>query len=630
MQYQTTTTMEEEKTTPQESQENREELETRAHYSVSTSTIEARSDSDDMIIEGYAALYDNETNIGPFKETIARGAFDDVMQNDVRALLNHNPDFILGRSGAGTLELELDDTGLKYRVHLGEQQYAKDLYESVKRGDISQSSFAFTIAEQSWSEDRTVRSVDKVATLLDVSPVTYPAYKDTHGLVARNEETEPEQIDNAVENTTSDNNKEVKKTTKNRSKMNLKELNELRGKFYNEHVSMIENAESEGRELTNEEETRADYLEGEIERLDNKMKRRKAHEDMIARTASFSGMGVSETKEIDKVNRNFSLSRAIQAASFGKSLEGAEAEWAQEAAKEYGSRGLQMSGQIGIPSSALYRAGGADNFQAGSGDGSGYVATEVPGLIEALRAPTMAERVGVTTITNATGNIKFPRVSEKAVGTAEGEVDADAASGMELDELTLSPTRVANHTLFSKQLILQGGAGVDSMIAAELAAGINETIDKDVFAKAVAGAGYQGNLSHGSIAASHIYAVEKAVLAAGGDLANGQFVLSPTAMSVLKGEAAVASISALMNDNKVDGFTTHFTPNLIDSTADEGDLCFGDWSKGMVLAFFGGVDILVDPYSNAGTARIALHVNKFYDAGVRQAGALARIKDFVA
>ena len=621
--------MKEEKTTPQESQENRDELETRAHYSVSTSTIEARAESDEMIIEGYAALYDNETNIGPFRETISRGAFDDVLDNDVRALMNHDPNYVLGRTGAGTLELELDDTGLKYRIKLGEQQYAKDLYESVKRGDISQSSFAFTIAEQSWNENRTVRSVDKVATLLDVSPVTYPAYKDTEGLLARNEEQEPEVIDNAVAESTSDNNKEVK-TTKKRSKMNLKELTELRGKFYNEHVSLVENAESEGRELTNEEETRADYLENEIERLDNKMKRRKAHEDMIARTASFSGMGVSETKEIEKINRNFSLSRAIQAASFGKSLEGAEAEWAQEAAKEYGSRGLQMSGQIGIPSSALYRAGGADDFQAGSGDGSGYVATSVPGLIEALRAPTMAERVGVTTINNATGNLKFPRVSAKAAGTAETEVSADAASGLELDELTLSPTRVGNRSKFSKQLILQGGAGIDSMIAAELAAGINETIDKDVFAKAVAGAGYQGNLSHGSITAAHIFAAEKAVLAAGGDLSRGQFVLSPTAMSVLKGEAAVASITALMNDNRVDGFATHFSPNLVDSTTDEGDLLFGDFAKGMVLAFFGGVDILVDPYSNAGTAQIALHVNKFYDADVRQEGALARIKDFVA
>ena len=612
----------------EKNQENREELETRAHYNVSDSTLEVRADSEEMIIEGYAALYDTETNIGPFRETIARGAFADVMENDVRALLNHNPDYVLGRSGAGTLELIEDDKGLKYRVHLGEQQYAKDLYESVKRGDISQSSFAFTIAEQSWNEKRTVRSVDKVASLLDVSPVTYPAYKETEGLIARNEEQEPE-VRNVVEKSTSEKIKEVK-TTKKRSKMNLKELTELRGNFYNEHVSLVENAESEGRELTNEEITRTDYLEGEIERLDGKMKLRKAHEDMIARSAHIGGTSVSEAKEIDKVNRSFSLSRAIQAASFGKSLEGAEAEWAQEAAKEYGCRGLQMSGQIGIPSSALYRAGGADDFQAGSGDGSGYVPTQVPGLIEALRAPTMAERVGVTTINNATGNIKFPRVSNKAVGTAETEVSADAASTLELDELTLSPTRVANHSKFSKMLIQQGGAGIDSMIAAELAAGINETIDKDVFAKAAAGAGYQGNLSHGSIAASNIFEAQKAVLAAGGDLTRGQFVLSPSAMAILKSEAAVQSISALINENRVDGYGTYYTPNLVDSTTDEGDLLFGDFAKGMVLAFFGGVDILVDPYSNAGTAQIALHVNKFYDADVRQAGALARIKDFIA
>tara|TARA_R100001463_G_scaffold60581_1_gene113147 strand:- start:252 stop:2105 length:1854 start_codon:yes stop_codon:yes gene_type:complete len=616
--------MKEEKTTDKE---NREELETRAHYSVSTSTIEARSDSDEMIIEGYAALYDNETNIGPFKETIARGAFDDVMQNDVRALLNHNPDFILGRSGAGTLELELDDTGLKYRVHLGEQQYAKDLYESVKRGDISQSSFAFTIAEQSWNENRTVRSVDKVATLLDVSPVTYPAYKDTHGLVARNEETEPELIDNAVEKTTSEENKEVKKTIKRSKKMNLKELNELRGKFYNEHVSMIENAESEGRELTNEEETRADYLEGEIERLDNKIKRRKAHEDMIARTASLSGVGVSETKEIDKINRSFSISRAVEATSFGRSLEGAEAEWFQEASKEYKERGLQMSGQIGIPASAIYRAGAADDFQAGSGDGSGYVATQVPGLIDALRTPTMLERLGVTTINNATGNLKFPRISAKAVGTEEGEVDASANSGMEMDELTLSPVRVANKTKYSKQLILQGGAGIDAMIARELAAGINETIDKAGFAKASAGAGSSSD-KDGAIAASDVFAAEKAVLAAGGDLSRCAFVGSPTAMQILKGEAAIASIKALMNDGRLDAFTTMFTPNLVDSAADKGDLLFGDWQKAIVLAYFGGVDILVDPYSDAGTAQIALHVNKFYDCEVQRAGALARVFDF--
>ena len=99
-------------------------------------------------------------------------------------------------------------------------------------------------------------------------------------------------------------------------------------------------------------------------------------------------------------------------------------------------------------------------------------------------------------------------------------------------------------------------------------------------------------------------------------------------MQILKGEAAIASIKALMNDGRLDAFTTMFTPNLVDSAADKGDLLFGDWQKAIVLAYFGGVDILVDPYSDAGTAQIALHVNKFYDCEVQRTGALARVFDF--
>ena len=106
-------------------------------------TIEVReADSDDMVLEGYAAVFNSETDLGHFREVIKPGAFDDVMTNDVRALINHDPNLILGRTENGTLELSTDERGLKYRVKLGAQQYAKDFYESVKRGDISQSSFA--------------------------------------------------------------------------------------------------------------------------------------------------------------------------------------------------------------------------------------------------------------------------------------------------------------------------------------------------------------------------------------------------------------------------------------------------------------------------------------------------------
>ncbi len=589
-------------------------------------TIEVReADSDDMVLEGYAAVFNSETDLGHFREVIKPGAFDDVMTNDVRALINHDPNLILGRTENGTLELSTDERGLKYRVKLGAQQYAKDFYESVKRGDISQSSFAFTIKDQSWNEERTVRSVDKVRQLLDVSPVTYPAYAAAT-VQARDQQLE---LDEAIAVAEADTDTTVIET-QTFTTMNLNEMKATRGKHADRFEELVNVAETENRDWTNNEQEEADLCKREVERLDGKIDRRQAHEDMIARQAQMGGTSVSEAKEVNKINRSFSLSRAVQAASFGKALEGAEAEWSQEAAKEYQMRGLQMSGQIGIPASALYRAGGADDFQADSGDGSGFVATAVPGVIDALRTPTMAERVGVTTINNATGNLKFPRVSAKAAGTEETEVSADAASGLELDEVTLSPIRVAANTKYSKQLILQGGAQVDAMISRELAAGINETIDKAVFAKAAAGAGTIIDKAGAALTAGNVFAQQKAVLAAGGDLSRCAYVGSPTCMEIIKLEPAVSSISALVNDGRVDGYNTMFTPNLVDDDANQGALLFGDFGLGMVLAFFGGIDLLVDPYSNAGTAQIALHVNKFYDTEVRQSGALAYLSDFVA
>ena len=589
-------------------------------------TIEVRdADSDDMVLEGYAAVFNSETDLGHFREVIKPGAFDDVMTNDVRALINHDPNLILGRTENGTLELSTDERGLKYRVKLGNQQYAKDFYESVKRGDISQSSFSFTIKDQSWNEERTVRSVDKVRQLLDVSPVTYPAYAAAT-VQARDQQLElDEAVAEAVADTdTTTNEPQIQET------MNLNEMKAVRAKHADRFEELVNVAETENRDWTNNEQEEADLCKREVERLDGKIERRQAHEDMISRQAQMGGASVSEAKEINKINRSFSLSRAVQAASFGKALEGAEAEWAQEAAKEYQMRGLQMSGQIGIPASALFRAGAADDFQADSGDGSGFVATSVPGVIDALRTPTMAERVGVTTINNATGNLKFPRVSAKAAGTEETEVSADAASGLELDEVTLSPIRVAANTKYSKQLILQGGAQVDAMISRELAAGINETIDKAVFAKAAASAGRIEDKAGQGLTPSDLLEMQAAVLRAGGDLNRCAYVASPQAMHFVNLEAKVSSVSAVVENNRIMGYDTHFTPQLPDDDAGQGAVLFGDFQLGMILAFFGGIDLLVDPYSNAGTAQIALHVNKFYDTDVRQADALAYLSDFLA
>lgn len=149
--------------------------------------VEKRADDDggddSAKIVGHAAVFDEPADIaGLFVERVAKGAFTEtVKEDDIRALFNHNPDFVLGRNISGTLRLKEDDTGLAIEVDPPDTQVARDLMTSMERGDVSQMSFGFMVEKQTWEDhdDGTVtRTLDKVR-LLDVSPVTFPAYPQT-------------------------------------------------------------------------------------------------------------------------------------------------------------------------------------------------------------------------------------------------------------------------------------------------------------------------------------------------------------------------------------------------------------------------------------------------------------------
>lgn len=146
---------------------------------------EMRAAGDEMVVEGYAAVFNSVTDIGPFKERIAPGAFSDVLGDDVRFLINHDG-VPLARTSNGTMQLSEDDKGLYYRAVLSNTQAGRDLYEMIKRGDINQSSFAFTIKEESVDADN-VRVIEKVGRLIDTSAVTFPAYQAS-SVMARAEE----------------------------------------------------------------------------------------------------------------------------------------------------------------------------------------------------------------------------------------------------------------------------------------------------------------------------------------------------------------------------------------------------------------------------------------------------------
>jgi HK97 family phage prohead protease len=162
-----------------------------------TFTVEAqyRASSTDAghTIEGYAALYDalsqpiyyvydSEGQRKPVRERLARGAFNDAVGAgaDVTSNINHDDDRLLGRTTSGTLELEADSMGLKFKTQVPDTSYARDLGILMQRGDIRDCSFAFTVdeadIERSVEGDYIVETVKRVSKLYDVAVVTRGAY----------------------------------------------------------------------------------------------------------------------------------------------------------------------------------------------------------------------------------------------------------------------------------------------------------------------------------------------------------------------------------------------------------------------------------------------------------------------
>lgn len=153
------------------------------------SEFRANRTDDGIIFDGYSAVFDKPSeNMGwgdfEVREYIAPGAFAGVLKSaDCRALFNHNPDYVLGRQSAKTLELSEDKNGLKSVIHAPDTQFARDLAVSVERGDIREQSFCFVVGKEAWEEDYdnkiATRTIIEIKELIDVSIVTFPAYPDT-------------------------------------------------------------------------------------------------------------------------------------------------------------------------------------------------------------------------------------------------------------------------------------------------------------------------------------------------------------------------------------------------------------------------------------------------------------------
>ncbi|MBC6365791.1 HK97 family phage prohead protease [Algoriphagus sp. AK58] len=171
---------------------------------INNSEFRFTEEGDKKYIEGYALVFDSESkDLGGFIEVIDRSSINESTDlSDVVALINHDSNFVLARKNeeANTLFLQVDEKGLKYRFEIDEEiSYQKDLYRNVMKGNLSKSSFAFTLPRngsgEKWekrTDGKYIRTIKQFASIQDVSVVTNPAYHNTVSLSRSFEEIKKE------------------------------------------------------------------------------------------------------------------------------------------------------------------------------------------------------------------------------------------------------------------------------------------------------------------------------------------------------------------------------------------------------------------------------------------------------
>lgn len=158
-------------------------VEKRINLDTEIRELSVEDGSKSMKISGYAAVFNTEINIGKyFREKILPNAFTSSIQsNDIRALWNHDDNFVLGRNKNGSLKLNEDSKGLFFELVLPDTTIGRDTYENIKQGLVSGVSFGFTIRSEEWiDQDQPMPlRVLKDVNLVEISPTAFPAYEAT-------------------------------------------------------------------------------------------------------------------------------------------------------------------------------------------------------------------------------------------------------------------------------------------------------------------------------------------------------------------------------------------------------------------------------------------------------------------
>lgn len=609
--------------------------------------VEFRNDPENRHIEGYASVFNKRSlDLGGFTEIIAMGAFDNVIENsDVKALLDHNPNRgILARSrnGQGSLSLSVDNEGLRYSFDSPHTSLGDEVIEGLVRGDYSQSSFAFTVAEEAWTKEDNgswLRTIIKVDRLYDVSIVADPAYPDT-SVAMRSLDAYKESLEKREEVQEEKNQEEVP------AEEVLENVEEVKGEEIKEEVPVEETP-------VEQEEKRAEITVNDIPELMNDYQQSKRFDldikvketgETIRGTGIIMSVGmgtdeIPETKEENntpevqeaepkenrnntqnKVNmKNFSLIQTINDVILNRGINEDAQNVIAMGAQEMRKSGLSYSGQIQLP--VEERAAATDGAVVATVETQGQeiVATDKLNILGPLRGESILSKVGATFLTGLTGNISIPAYSGSTAKWKGEMVDAENGMG-EFDAVELSPKRLTAYIDVSRQFLAQDSVGAEAMLMRDIVDAILAKLEKTVFGDEEGTNDKPEGLLYDAETVDPSYAQACEDEAAITDFRGEKvYVMSPAAKAAFKQTTISGNLSdlrLLMQDNEVNGYRVVSSSNVAD-----GGYLFGDFSE-LVIAQWGAIDLTIDPYTLATKNAVRIVVNAFFDAKLRRTGAV--------
>ena len=556
-------------------------------------------DNDSRILSGYAAVFNSESkDLGGFTEMISPTAFEGVIErSDVFAVLDHDRNKVLARSkmGKGSLELNIDEKGLQFRFESPNTTLGNDVLSMVKRGDLTDASFCFTVEDESWQkrEDGSyLRTINKIGDLFDVAICYNGAYPESYTEVALRSLDKFKEELRAAECVEEEDSDDVEETNDETSeKTNDETVDETPDKTENEQETDINKDGSEEEEPEDKEK--------------EKDKQKNRHMENFSIVKSIRS--IVDNRPLDEVNQNV--------LNAGR--------------KEMRDAGISFGGQIQLPleyreepgpspsPSVTVNQAGVENY------GKELIQTDKFSLMEPLTNKLVFTELGATYL-NVTNNVSVPKMSALNAGWV-GEIEDAANTTATFETVDYTPKRISAYIDISKTLLYQDGTGVENMIRNQIVEALAQVLESTVLGKEAETnkkpAGIFNAAGAKELTFAGLVSMEKSLEEAN---VNGEFkyLVNPAIKATLRQTAVGGTKSdfrmLLDSDNEINGIPVVCTNNA-------KGIAIADWSN-LWITTFGGVDIVVDTVSQAVKNCIRIVVSMNVDAKfVRDEAVVAKV-----